>query len=93
MSKLDNNDDLLVKKAQGGNKKAFNIGKKYHFLDEIFIRVLQNNPNLMPDIFYKMFEVQTKKVINFLSNKSSLLEDLSIIMKMPKLIFIKALFK
>ena len=75
------------------NKKAFNIGKKYHFLDEIFIRVLQNNPNLMPDIFYKMFEVQTKKVINFLSNKSSLLEDLSIIMKMPKLIFIKALFK
>ena len=25
MSKLDNNDDLLVKKAQGGNKKAFNI--------------------------------------------------------------------
>ena len=47
----------------------------------------------MPNIFYKMFEVQTKKVINFLSNKSKLFEDLSIIMKMPKLIFIKALFK
>ena len=75
------------------NKKKFDIGKKYHFLDEIFIRVLENNPNLMPNIFYKMFEVQTKKVINFLSNKSNWLEDLSVIMKMPKLIFIKALFK
>ncbi|WP_440931408.1 lycopene cyclase family protein [Candidatus Pelagibacter sp.] len=75
------------------NKKKFDIGKKYHFLDEIFIRVLENNPNLMPNIFYKMFEVQTKKIINFLSNKSNWLEDLSVIMKMPKLIFIKALFK
>ena len=75
------------------NKKKYTIGKKYHFLDEIFIRVLKDNPKLMPEIFFKMFEVESKKVINFLSNKSNLLEDISVILKMPKIIFIKALFK
>ena len=75
------------------NKKKYTIGKKYHFLDEIFIRVLKDNPKLMPEIFFKMFEVESKKVINFLSNKSNLLEDISVILKMPKVIFIKALFK
>jgi len=75
------------------NKKKYIIGKKYHFLDEIFIRVLKDNPKLMSEIFFKMFEVETKKVINFLSNKSNLIEDISVILKMPKLIFIKALFK
>jgi lycopene beta-cyclase len=74
------------------NKKKYTIGKKYHFLDEIFIRVLKDNPKLMPEIFFKMFKVETKKVINFLSNKSNLLEDISVILKMPKVIFIKALF-
>lgn len=75
------------------NKKKYTIGKKYHFLDEIFIRVLKDNPKLMPEIFFEMFKVESKKVINFLSNKSNLLEDISVILKMPKVIFIKALFK
>ena len=47
----------------------------------------------MPNIFFKMFKGSTKTVIKFLSNKSNFLEDLSIILKMPKWIFIRALFK
>jgi len=46
----------------------------------------------MPDIFFKMFKAPPKTVIKFLSNKSNFLEDLSIIFKMPKWNFIKALF-
>ena len=46
----------------------------------------------MPDIFFKMFKRSPKTVIKFLSNKSNFLEDLSIIMKMPKWTFVKALF-
>ena len=61
-------------------------------LDRI-MTALKDNPKLMPEIFFKMFEVESKKVINFLSNKSNLLEDISVILKMPKMIFIKALFK
>ncbi len=72
--------------------KKFNISKKYQFLDDIFLKVLKKHPEKMPDIFFKMFESSPKTVIKFLSNKSNFLEDLSIIFKMPKWIFIKALF-
>jgi len=72
--------------------KKFEISKKYQFLDDIFLKVLETNPEMMPNIFFKMFNGSPKTVIKFLSNKSNFLEDLSIILKMPKLIFIKALF-
>ena len=74
------------------NTKKFEINKKYQFLDEIFLRVLKNHPDKMPDIFFKMFKSSPKTVIKFLSNKSNFFEDLSIIFKMPKIIFIRALF-
>jgi len=74
------------------NAKKFEIDKKYQFLDEIFLRVLEKNPEKMSDIFFRMFKTSPKTVIKFLSNKSNFFEDLSIIFKMPKFVFIKALF-
>ena len=74
------------------NTKKFEIEKKYQFLDEIFLKVLEQHPEKMPDIFFKMFKGSSDSVIKFLSNKSNFFEDLSIIFKMPKLVFIKALF-
>ena len=74
------------------NTKKFEISKKYQYLDNIFLKVLDKNPKMMPDIFFKMFKSSPKTVIKFLSNKSNFFEDLSIILKMPKLTFIKALF-
>ena len=75
------------------NAKTYAIGKKYKFLDNIFLRVLKKNPERMPDIFLKMFRSKASTVIKFLSNKSNFLEDVLIILKMPKWIFIKAIFK
>jgi lycopene beta-cyclase len=72
--------------------KKFEISKKYQFLDDVFLRVLDKNPEKMPDIFFEMFKTSPKTVIKFLSNKSNFFEDLSVIFKMPKLTFIKALF-
>ena len=74
------------------NIKLFQISKKYDFLDKIFLRVLKKNSSQMGDIFYKMFNSSPSTVINFLSNKSSLFEDLEIISKMPKWMFIRQLF-
>ena len=74
------------------NVKKFEISKKYRFLDDIFLRVLYKNPEMMPDIFFKMFKSSPKTVIKFLSNKSNSFEDLLIILKMPKWTFVKALF-
>ncbi len=75
------------------NSRTFNVGKKYKFLDKIFLRVLKTYPKRMPNIFFRMFSGSSSTVIKFLSNKSNILEDLSIILKMPKWIFIKALFR
>ena len=72
--------------------KIFSIKKKYEFLDNIFLKVLKKNPERMAQIFYKMFNCSSKTVINFLSNKSNILEDISIISKMPKFVFLKQLF-
>ncbi len=82
----DNIDDIE-------NKKIYTIGKKYQFLDRIFLRVLKDYPDRMPDIYHKLFAGSSDTVIKFLSNKSSFFEDVLIILKMPKWIFIKALFK
>ena len=75
------------------DEKIFNLGKKYNFLDKIFLKVIKNHPEKMPEIFYKMFNNSSNKIIKFLSNKSNFFDDLSIILKMPKIIFLKALFK
>ncbi len=75
------------------NSKLFEIKKKYQYLDKIFLRVLEKYPEKMPEIFLKMFNGSPNTVIKFLSNKSNLFDDLSIIYKMPKWIFIKELFK
>ena len=72
--------------------KTYNIGRKYQFLDKIFLKVLENHPEKMPNIFFNMFKTSSNTAIKFLSNKSNVFEDINIISKMPKLIFIKALF-
>ena len=72
--------------------KRFEINKKYQFLDSIFLRVIDRHPDKMADIFFNMFKASPKTVIKFLSNKSNFLEDLTIISKMPKWTFIRALF-
>ena len=46
----------------------------------------------MPDIFFRMFNGPTNNAVKFLSNKSNFFEDFLTILKMPKLVFIKALF-
>tara|TARA_Y100000768_G_scaffold383486_1_gene365732 strand:- start:81 stop:1151 length:1071 start_codon:yes stop_codon:yes gene_type:complete len=71
--------------------EMYQFGKKYAFLDKVFLKVIRNNPEKMPGIFYKMFQNSSNTVIKFLSNKSNIFEDLKIISKMPKIIFLKAL--
>mgnify|MGYP001177413602 FL=1 len=70
----------------------FNVNSKYKFLDNIFLKVLKKNSEKMPEIFFKMFNCSPSTVINFLSNKSNIYEDFSIILKMPKLVFLRELF-
>ena len=74
------------------NVNNFTVNSKYKFLDNIFLKVLKKNSEKMPEIFFKMFNCSPSTVINFLSNKSNIYEDFSIILKMPKLVFLRELF-
>ena len=74
------------------NVKTYRLKNKYKILDKIFLNVLKKYPEKMPDIFYKIFDRNIYSAIKFLSNKSNIVDDLSIILKMPKWIFIKSLF-
>ena len=56
--------------------REYSLGKKYHFLDKIFLRVMKNNPDKMPKIFFEMFKTSSNSVIKFLSNKSNIFENL-----------------
>ena len=76
-----------IKKA-----KIYHIGKKYEFLDKIFLNVLKRHPDKMPKIFFDMFKGSSEAVIKFLSNKSNFFEDSKVIFKMPKILFIKNIF-
>jgi len=76
------------------NVQKYEIRKKYKFLDKIFLRVMNRHPKEMPNIFFEMFNNSPETVIKFLSNKSNIFDDLSIILKTPtKWLFIKALLK
>ena len=84
----------FIRKNLNNIEKArkYGLKTKYKFLDKIFLKVLERNPEKMPNIFYKMFNGYTDSAIKFLSNKSNVIEDIYIILKMPKWIFLKSLF-
>ncbi len=68
------------------------IQSKYNFLDKIFIKVLLEQKSNMHKIFFRLFKKNnTKDIISFLSNDSNFIQDIKIILSMPKLIFIKKL--
>jgi lycopene beta-cyclase len=66
---------------------------KYKFLDQILLSVIERNHRVMPKIFFHLFKNNTSKtVINFLCDRSNFIEDLKIIISMPKLIFLQNFF-
>jgi len=78
------------------NKKKLDnwkISKKYIFFDKIFLKVLIEKKGNMATIFFRLFKNNNNKsIIRFLSNVSSWLDDLRIILSMPKWVFLKNIF-
>ena len=74
--------------------RKFYKWNKYNFYDSLFIDVLYTNNYLGKKVFSAMFtKVNPKLILNFLDEKTSLFEDLKIILACPTLPFLKALFK
>jgi lycopene beta-cyclase len=86
----------LVNVLQKGDIDFRNFKKKNRFLfyDTLFVAVLYDNNELGKRIFSEMFtKVSPEKILRFLDEESTLLEEIEIIWACPKLPFLKALMK
>lgn len=72
----------------------FHKTNRFLFYDALFVSVLYSNNVLGKTIFSAMFQkVRADKILRFLEEESTIIEELEIIMACPKLPFLKALWK
>jgi lycopene beta-cyclase len=61
---------------------------KYNFFDDVFLNLIAQNPNAAKNAFIKLFDkVSPDTLIRFLTEESSVTDDLAIISALPKVIF------
>ncbi|MGL3198674.1 lycopene cyclase family protein [Curtobacterium sp. 458] len=61
------------------------------FLDAVFLRFLRDRPDGAPEAFRRLFALPGPLVVRFLSDRSSVLDDLRIVFALPKRPFLAAL--
>jgi len=62
-------------------------------MDDIFLNVIRNNPELGPELFIDLFaKVHSKKLIRFLSDTGNLLDYFAVIKALPAAPFLKHIF-
>jgi lycopene beta-cyclase len=68
--------------------------RKYIFFDILLLWLIANKPNEIISIFKRLFKYNAiPSVLRFLDEKTNLWEDMKIFAYLPKMIFIKAIFK
>ena len=74
------------------HKQAFK--SRFGFYDALLLDILKNNPHEGKGIFVELFEkVETKKILKFLDEKTTIKEDISIFYKIKWSPFLKSLAK
>jgi len=73
--------------------RFFKKSNRFLFYDTLFVFVLHQDNALGKEIFSKMFtKITPEKILRFLNEESTLLEEIQIIWACPKMPFIKALW-
>jgi Brp/Blh family beta-carotene 15,15'-monooxygenase len=63
---------------------------KFSFYDRLLLKILEQHPSRGKEIFERLFQhVDGKRVLQFLEEKTSIIEDISIFMALPKTLFMK----
>ncbi|WP_264566944.1 lycopene cyclase family protein [Flavobacterium sp. N3904] len=91
----DKKSTALVSFLQTKNDfKSFHKTTKFWFYDLLLLDILDRNNELGSQIFSSLFKKGNPALIfKFLDEETTFLEDLKVIWKCPKTIFIKALFR
>lgn len=79
---------------KGDDLKNFHRNSRFWFYDLLLLDILDRQNELGSDIFASMFKKgDTDLIFKFLDEETTLIEDLKVIMKCPKRLFISALLK
>ena len=63
---------------------------RYKLLDKIFLRFMKEHPERCPEVYLRMFTgLPPDTLVRFLTEKSTLLDDLRLVLAMPKMPFLK----
>lgn len=63
---------------------------RYKLLDKIFLRFMKEHPEKCPGVYRRMFEgLPPDTLVRFITEKSSLLDDLRLVLAMPKAPFMR----
>jgi lycopene beta-cyclase len=77
--------------AAGTDVPAFRDRARTRFLDAVFLRFLRDRPEQAPEAFRRLFALPGPTVVRFLTDRSSLTDDLRIVLALPKRPFLGAL--
>ncbi len=63
---------------------------RYELLDKVFLRFMEQHPEKCPEVYLRMFTgLPPDMLVRFLTEKSTLSDDLRLVLAMPKLPFLK----
>jgi lycopene beta-cyclase len=81
----------IVKDLQKGRLRPSSTNLKFRFYDSVLLDVLKNNRMEGHQVFTDIFQASDpSRVLRFLDNESSLIDDLQIIRSLPTTPFLKA---
>ncbi|MFJ4221410.1 lycopene cyclase family protein [Curtobacterium luteum] len=77
--------------ARGTSVPRFRDRPRTALLDAVFLRFLRDRPDLAPGVFQRLFALPGPLVVRFLTERSGVLDDLRIVLALPKVPFLVAL--
>lgn len=84
----------LCMTSESLNMKVFHKKNRFWFYDLLFLDILYRHNELGSSIFSSLFKKGNPKLIfKFLDEETSFIEDVKVILKCPKIPFLKALFR
>jgi lycopene beta-cyclase len=70
--------------------RAIHRSGRFAFYDRLLLKILESRPHLGKEIFERLFHyVQGTRVLQFLEERTTFIEDISIFMALPKTLFMK----
>ncbi len=87
------NTERIMKKLFSKNNQASKTKSRFYFYDELLLWIIANHPTQIKNIFTYLFRKNSiKNILLFLDEKTSLWQEIKILLSLPKFHFFKALF-